>query len=258
VRFVHPKYDGDRHGGSTDTAAVEAKLKIIYPTGSLNPLLVSKEMFNEAAPVLYANTCFEYRARDFDLGGFLSSLGSMRKHITNMDLGDSEHVLLWSQGRESIADCENLRSIEIDHKVVCKVARGEGVGNVELREGVEQFVQSMIMLLKCMYEGRPADAKDGVYNVIHVSSKPCRRKHTHRSLPTLRQCDCQEKGCGVKCGDSMKVHCKGLEAAISGLLAEKLGGAEPAAEESEEDLTSPADIEDGRGLHVRARKKRRQ
>lgn len=139
----------------------EMTVRINYPAGSLCPLLVSRQMFREAAPVLYDNTCFQW-SRSFDPGPFIASIGSMRQHVTNMVLGDQDDF-----GKtvcKSIAKCINLRAIVVGQPFAYKELPGK-----PRQVGVDpDFVNNIFPLVKRLRATRAADAKDDVFGIIKL------------------------------------------------------------------------------------------
>ena len=192
------------------------KLNIRRPS-KLSLLQVSKQFFQEAAPVAY-NRKFTFE-NGTAVQHFLETIGSMRRHLKVIDLVSEYgwYVDISKASVDLLKDACDLRKVIISHRKFCADVHDRG-----LRAIIREIVTDISLLLKKLRNARRTESKSNVLDIVQIEHRPC-----IACGPQPIKDECQDmRRCGVECGDAMAQHCRGLTALIRSALAKELKNAE--------------------------------
>ena len=154
----------------------------MHRVSDIELLRVSKDILEEAAPIVYEKHTFECR-EDHSIKACLQLLGSMAKFVQHVSLRCCTGVE--NENLEELAKATHLRTVSID---LCIFHRDEF-------EGVRHFVSKLLdSFLRQLHDSLRPDSKLKVLDVVKVGQnicplvlkdqhddEKCRKSHFHRN-----------------------------------------------------------------------------
>lgn len=197
------------------------------PTLFSTILRTSKQIFNEAAPILYGSNHFHFHGLG-ELKVFIDRIGSMRKYLRHIHIGPQGfHRNKAQVVFRTLRDATDLRSFTLDHSNICQEKTPHYM-HTTTSWYLTAFMEPMLRAILIAH--RKSEPTINVLDIVKIGWARCHKcKETAPAFPESddgcskanRHPYFASRDCATLC-KNCEAHCKELDDKIRKLFASKL------------------------------------